>query len=132
MVGVLEADELVEWDLRLTATCADDPQRLLRFLTGAVLACGGWVLSRSLPGSDTAEISFEFARGVSLEIYSMLIASGLELSRDAHISLTELCQCTKNLLATKGFDVARIRLFVYAAPLGSKEANDNQPQAGRR
>ena len=42
-VSVLDSEELVEWDLRLTATCAEDPQRILRLLTGAVLTCGGWV-----------------------------------------------------------------------------------------
>jgi hypothetical protein len=130
-VSVLDTEELVEWDLRLTATCADDPQHILRFLTGAVLACGGWVLSRSLPGSDTVEMSFEFARAVSLEIYSMLIAAGLELSRDAHISMTELCQCTKDLLATKAYDVARIRLLVLAVPLENKGSKNNQQPAGR-
>jgi hypothetical protein len=129
MVNVFDAEEPVDWDLRLTATCAEDPQRLMRFLTGAVLSCGGWVLSRSLPGSDTVEISFEFARGVSLEIYSMLISAGLELSRDAHISMTELCQCTKNL-AAKALDVARIRLLVLAAPRETKDSK-NQPAAER-
>jgi len=130
-VGVFEADEIIEWDLRLTATCADDPQRLLRFLTGAVLSCGGWVLSRSLPGSDTVEMSFEFARAASLEIYSVLIATGLELSREAHISMTELCQCTKNLLATKAFEVARIRLLVIANPLENKSGTNKRQPAGR-
>ncbi len=120
MVDVIDTEDFVDWDLRLTATSADDPQRLLRFLTGAVLTCGGWVLSRSLPGSDTVEMSFEFARAVSLEIYSVLISAGLELSRDAHISMTELCQCTKNLLATKGFDVARVRLLIQAVSLEGK------------
>jgi hypothetical protein len=128
---VFDAEELVEWDLRLTATCADDPQRLLRFLTGAILSCGGWVLSRSLPGSDSVEISFEFARGASLEIYSMLIAAGLELSRDAHISMTELCQCTKDLLETKALDVARIRLIIRTTPAENKGTKNNQPPAER-
>jgi hypothetical protein len=123
---VLDSEELVEWDLRLTATCADDPQRILRFLTGAVLTCGGWVLSRSMPGSDTVEMSFEFARAVSLEVYSVLIGAGLELSREAHISMTELCQCTKDLIKTKAFDVARVRLLVLAAPLDNKAGNRNQ------
>lgn len=120
MVDVIDTEEFVDWDLKLTATSGDDPQRLLRFLTGAVLSCGGWVLSRSMPGSDTVEMSFEFARAVSLEVYSVLISAGLELSRDAHISMTELCQCTKNLLATKGFDVARVRLLIQAVSLEGK------------
>ncbi len=126
MVSVLDVEELVDWDLRLTANCADDPYRVMRFLTGAVLTCGGWVLSRSMPGSDTVEMSFEFARSASLEVYSMLIAAGLELSREAHISMTELCQCTKDLLATKGFDVARVRLLILAAPLENKGSQTNQ------
>jgi hypothetical protein len=124
---VSNVDEFVDWDLRLTATCADDPQRVTRFLTGAVLACGGWVLSRSMPGSDTAEISFEFARASSVEVYTMLIAAGLELSRDAHVRITELCQCTKNLIATKALDVARVRLLIFSAPLEQQEDEDEQP-----
>jgi hypothetical protein len=123
----VEEQELVDWDLRLTATSAEDPQRVMRFLTGAVLSCGGWVLSRSMPGSDTVEISFEFARAVSLEVYSVLIAAGLELSRDAHLSLTELCQCTRNLMTTKAFDVARVRLLVLTAPI-DKNDRKNNPQ----
>ncbi len=120
-VDVVNIEELVDWDLRLTATSPEDPQRVMRFLTGAVLSCGGWVLSRSMAGSDTVEISFEFARAVSLEIYSVLIAAGLELSRDAHMSLTELYQCTRNLMPAKAFDVARVRLLVLTAPLDQKD-----------
>ncbi len=130
-VSVSDTEELVDWDLRLTATCADDPQRILRFLTGAVLGCGGWVLSRSLPGSDTVEMSFEFARAVSVEIYTVLIAAGLELSRDAHISMTELCQCTKDLMASKAYDVARVRLLVLTVPIENKGSKNNQPSAER-
>jgi hypothetical protein len=97
---------------------------MMRFLSGAVLACGGWVLSRSMPGSDTAEISFEFARAASVEVYSVLIATGLELSREAHVKITELCLCTKNLIATKAFDVARVRLLVFASPPPSERGNE--------
>lgn len=128
-VDVLNIEELVDWDLRLTATSPEDPQRVMRFLTGAVLSCGGWVLSRSMDGSDTAEISFEFARAVSLEIYSVLIAAGLELSRDAHMSLTELYQCTRNLMPAKAFDVARVRLLVLTAPLDQKNRNSTHSSA---
>jgi hypothetical protein len=128
-VDVLNTEELVDWDLRLTATSPEDPQRVMRFLTGAVLSCGGWVLSRSVAGSDTVEISFEFARAVSLEIYSVLIAAGLELSRDAHMSLTELYQCTRNLMPAKAFDVARVRLLVLTAPLDRSDRKDTPQPA---
>jgi len=122
-------EEIIDWDLRLTATCADDPQRMMRFLSGAVVACGGWVLARSMPGSDTAEISFEFARSASVEMYSVLIATGLDLSREAHVKITELCLCTKNLIATRAYDIVRIRLLVFAAPLNPERKNKNDGQS---
>lgn len=124
---MLDTQELVEWNLGLTATSADNPPHLLCSLTADVVSSGAWVLSRSLPGSDTVEMSFEFARSASLEIYTALIAAGLELSRDAHISMTELCQCTKDLLATKAFDIARIRLLVLAAPAENKGSKSGHP-----
>jgi hypothetical protein len=126
---VLLSEEKFDWDLTLTALHAEDQQRAVRFLTGAILACGGWVLSRSIRGSDSAEITFEFARALSLEIYSLLIAAGLELSRDAHVSMTELCQCTKALISTCAYDVARIRLIVLQKPPDCEHKKDENVQA---
>ena len=110
------------WSLNLTALSADEPARLVRFLTGALLACGGWVLTRSTQGNQAAELDFEFARASCVEIYAVLIAAGLELSRDSHLQMAELCHCTKNLIESKAFDIARVDLVVY---------NDNakQPRA---
>jgi len=121
--------EKVDWDLTLTAFCAEDQHRAIRFLTGAIITCGGWVLSRTTSGSDSAEISFEFARAVSVEVYSMLIAAGLELSRDAHISMTELCQCTRALIFTCAYDIARIRLVILQKPSGPGPRKEEQHPA---
>jgi hypothetical protein len=114
-----------EWSLRLTAISADQPERLVRFLTGAVLACGGWVLTRTTQGSQaqpnpSAELDFEFARASCVEIYAVLLAAGLELSRDSHLQLADLCHCTKNLIHTRAFDIARVEIVVYhsASKLG--------------
>lgn len=109
---VQPVEEKIDWDLTLTGFDSGDRQRTIRFLSGAIIGCGGWVLSRSLDASDSAEITFEFARVISVEIYSVLIAAGLELSRDAHLSMTELCQCTKALIDICAYDIARIRLLV--------------------
>jgi hypothetical protein len=129
MLDVTHEEEILDWDLRLTATCAEDPQKTMRLLSGAILSCGGWVLSRSMSGSDMAEISFEFARAACVEVYSMLIATGLELTREAHIHITELCQCTKDLMATKGFEVARVRLLVL--PEAPKRRRTNELEMAR-
>ena len=46
-------------------------------LTGAVLGSGGWVLSRSASDTRLIDMVFEFERQSCLEIYSILIASGV-------------------------------------------------------
>jgi hypothetical protein len=101
------------WSLKLTALSADRPDRLVRYLTGALLACGGWVLTRTTQGNQAAELDFEFARAACVDIYSVLIAAGLELSRDSHLQMAELCHCTKNLIESRAFDIARADLVVY-------------------
>lgn len=106
------------WSLRLTALSADEPQRLIRFLTGALLACGGWVLTRTTQGNQAAEVDFEFTRAACVEIYAVLIAAGLELSRDSHLQMADLCHCTKNLIETHAWDIAHAGLVVYHS--GSK------------
>jgi hypothetical protein len=72
-----------------------EPGRLVKSLTGAILRCGGWVLSRSATDTGLIDVLFEFERHSCLEIYSVLIAAGLELSQVAHLRFTELCQCTR-------------------------------------
>ncbi|MGC2161218.1 MAG: hypothetical protein WA634_04855 [Silvibacterium sp.] len=110
------------WSLKLTALSADEPDRLVRFLTGALLACGGWVLTRTTQGNQAAELDFEFARASCVEIYAVLIAAGLELSRDSHLQMTDLCHCTKNLIESRAFDIARVDLVVYNQ--NSKQSRD--------
>jgi hypothetical protein len=107
--------ESTGWSLKLTALSADEPQRLVRFLSGVLLACGGWILTRSTQGNELAELDFEFARAACMEIYAALIASGLELSRDSHQQMAEFCHCTRNLIHSKAFDVARIDLVIYSS-----------------
>lgn len=101
------------WNLKLTALSADEPERLVRYLTGALLACGGWILTRSTQGNQAAELDFEFARASCVEIYSVLVATGLDLSRNSHLQLAELCHCTKNLIETRAFEIVRVDLVVY-------------------
>ncbi|HEY2467216.1 MAG TPA: hypothetical protein VGI45_05135 [Terracidiphilus sp.] len=86
---------VIPWALQMKAISREDPNRLVKSLTGAILGCGGWVLSRSASDTGLIDILFEFERSSCLEIYSILIAVGLELSQAAHLRFTELCQCTR-------------------------------------
>jgi hypothetical protein len=98
---VTHAQEIDGWSLKLTALSADEPERLVRYLTGALLACGGWVLTRTTQGNQAAELDFEFARASCIEIYAVLIAAGLDLSRDSHLQLADLCHCTRSLINSR-------------------------------
>src|SRR5579883_1678916 len=79
-----ESEEAAGWMLRLTALCAGDPAKTVRVLTGALLACGGWVLTRTQE-KGVAAVDFEFARAACVEVYALLISCGLELSRETHL-----------------------------------------------
>ncbi len=116
------------WMLRLTALSPEEMERTVRVLTGALLACGGWMLARTQE-KGIAALDFEFARAACVEIYAVLIGCGLELSRDSHLRMAELCHCSKNLIESKAFDIARVDLIVYSN--GSKRSQDeSQGPAG--
>jgi len=100
------------WELNLTALCSDDAPRTVRFLTGAVMACGGCVLSRRFDPGQTAAIEFEFARATCVEMYGVLIAAGLQLSAESHRSMATLCQCTRETLESTAGDPVRVDLNI--------------------
>ena len=100
------------WELNLTALCAEDAARTVRFLTGAVMACGGFVLSRRFDANESAAIEFEFVRATCVEMYSVLIASGLELTAQSHLIMSSLCQCTRETLEATAGDPVRVDLMI--------------------
>jgi hypothetical protein len=67
--------------------------------------------------SGTITMLFEFERQACVDIYSILIASGLELSQNGHIRFTELCQCTCNHSQECGSEIASIDLEIQTFPI---------------
>jgi hypothetical protein len=104
------------WDLSLSAFCTDETPRTLRFLTGAVMACGGCVLARRFDPNESAALEFEFLRAICVEMYSVLIAAGLELSAQSHRSLATLCQCTRETLEDTAGDPVRVEITIRRNP----------------
>jgi hypothetical protein len=105
------------WALEMKAVSAEEPSRLVKMLTGGILGCGGWVLSRGASDSGTVTMLFEFERQACLDIYSVLIAAGLELSHSGHIRFTELCQCTRSRQQECGEEIASVDLEVRTSPV---------------
>ena len=100
------------WAMQLKAVSLEDPSRLAKILVGAILGCGGWVLSRGATDAGAIHLQFEFERRISVDIYTVLVASGLELSYHGHRRFTELCQCTRHRMEDCGEEIASIDLEV--------------------
>jgi hypothetical protein len=70
---------------------------LLPTLTSAFADCGGWILDRKTLSPTTMEFRIEIQLRAVVDLYSSILASGLELTRGGHLGLTHLCTCRKNL-----------------------------------
>ena len=102
----------VPWAIQMRAISTEEPSKLVQMLTGAILGCGGWVLSRGANDAGTICLLFEFERQACVNVYTMLIAAGLELSQSGHIRFTELCQCTRSHQEECGTEIASVELEI--------------------
>ncbi len=117
------------WALEMKAVSVEEPSRLVKTLTGGILGCGGWVLSRGASDSGVVNLLFEFERHACLDIYSVLIAAGLELSHSGHVRFTELCQCTRSGARECGSEIASVDLEVHTFPPALVPRGTPQPRA---
>src|SRR5271166_3919127 len=107
----------IPWAMQMKAISIEEPSRLVQTLTGAILGCGGWVLSRGANDTGAVTMLFEFERQACVDIYSILIAAGVELSQNGHIRFTELCQCTRSHQNDCGAEIASIDLEIQTFPV---------------
>jgi hypothetical protein len=117
------------WAMQMKAISMEEPAWLVQNLTGAILGCGGWVLSRGSNDSGTVSLLFEFERQACVEVYSLLIAAGLELSQNGHIRFTELCQCTRSHLKECGTEIASVDLEIQTFPIEMSQFHASSPEA---
>lgn len=66
---------------------------LIPTLSSAFTLCGGWVLEKKSTSASTMEIHFEIQLRAIVELYASLVVTGVELTRNAHATLTDLCTC---------------------------------------
>ena len=113
--------QLFPWALQMRAVASDEPERLVQNLTGAILACGGWMLSRGASDCGIVSLLFEFERQACLDIYSVLVGAGLELSQDGHAQMTELYQCTRMSGEDRSEEIVSIDLEIYSVHVRTEE-----------
>jgi hypothetical protein len=116
------------WAMQMKATTMGDPPQLVQTLTSAILASGGWVLSRGANDAGMINMLFEFERMHCVDVYTVLIAVGLELSQLAHLRFTELCQCTRSQTEDCGTEIVSVDLEIHTFPaemtLGPRAVSD--------
>ncbi len=115
------------WAIQMRGVSMVEPSRLVTTLTGGILACGGWVLSRSANDSGMLDFLFEFERHACVDMYSVLISAGLELSQAAHMRFTELCQCTSLSPRNRGWEIVSIDLEIQT--LSSRRSGETRTPA---
>jgi len=103
--------------MEMKAISIEEPSHLVQTLTGAILGCGGWVLSRGANDTGMVNMLFEFERRACVDVYSVLVAAGLELSQNGHIRLTELCRCTRSHQEECGAEIASVDLEIQTFPV---------------
>ena len=69
----------------------EDHRQMLAALQTTVASCGCWVLEQRTLSPTLTELRFEIQLRSVFELYSGLIAVGVELSRDSHLRMTALC-----------------------------------------
>jgi hypothetical protein len=107
----------------MRAVSLQEPGRLVRILTGGILGCGGWVLSRGASDTGRVNLLFEFERQACIDIYTVLIASGIELSQNGHIRFTELCQCMRMGPEERSCEIASVDLEVLTYTLDAPKSS---------
>lgn len=97
----------------IAAYCYAERTALLPALNSALAQSGGWLLERRALSATTMEFLFEVQLQTILELYASLVSIGVELTRNAHASLTELCTCRQHRNSTANpFQVVTLRLEI--------------------
>jgi hypothetical protein len=77
--------------IQLRGFSYEERRAILPAVTEVVSSGGCWLKERRMVSFSQVEFLFEMQLRSALEIYSELIAAGLELSQDSHAELTGLC-----------------------------------------
>ncbi len=88
-----------------------DRFQIMLSLTESLTDSGAWITDRNTVSASTTELRFEIQLHCVLDLYTALILTGLELTRTAHHTMTDLWTCYNNL-ERRCSDVVAIRLEI--------------------
>ena len=91
------ADEFLEpLELRLQCLTYDDRAQVLPEMTDAIDRAGGRILDRRTVAAHALELKIELQVRALVDMYAALVGSGVDLTREAHLLLTERCMCRQH------------------------------------
>jgi hypothetical protein len=85
---------------------------VLPLLTNSFADCGGWVLDRKTLSPTAIEFRIEIQLRSVLDLYAAILSAGIELTRAAHLALTDLCTCRKHLRIADLGQVIALRIEI--------------------
>lgn len=88
-----------------------DRSNIMLSLTDSLTDSGAWITDRNTVSASITELCFEIQLGCVLDLYTALIANGLELTRAGHLAMTDLWTCHNNLETHSG-DIITVRLEI--------------------
>ena len=90
-----------------------DPPQLVCGISSAIADCGGCLLEHGRGADGALTMAVEFGCRSALDFYSALVASGVELSRNGHLTLTRLWLCSLHHKCGACAQTARVSLRVH-------------------
>jgi hypothetical protein len=85
--------------IELQAHTYEERHGLLPALTAAVSLCGAWILERKTLSPTAVEVRLEIQLRLIVELYAAILSAGLELGRDGHRVMSDLCTCRKHMMS---------------------------------
>jgi hypothetical protein len=88
-----------------------DRSNIMLSLTDSLTESGAWITDRNTVSASITELRFDIQLDCVLDLYTALIASGLQLTRTGHLAMTDLWTCYNNLDTHAG-DIITVRLEI--------------------
>jgi hypothetical protein len=124
-VPCLPAPEIPLIELR--GRTYEDHREIVPVLLETMAACGCWLLEQRVLSPSATELSFELQLRSVFELYSGLLSSGVDLSRDSHTRMKSLCTVRDH----NPHNAKRRRILTIRLELIFMEQTDSLPDLAR-
>jgi hypothetical protein len=111
--------------IQLRGRTYEDHREIVPVLLETMAACGCWLLEQRVLSPSATELSFELQLRSVFELYSGLLSSGVDLSRDSHTRMKSLCT------VRDPHNAKRRRILTIRLELIFMEQTDSLPDLAR-